>query len=210
MFRLDISEERLSKFNKVASLRQTDLTLILENVHDLHNIGAVLRSCDSIGIDEIYLIDTDPRLFGRKISDSKSSSTGISKWIRINEYDNIEDCIVEVRKKYNRIIGTKLDEDSKSVYDIDYTTSTAFVFGNEKDGITDGLTQYIDDNMVIPQHGFAQSLNISVACAVTLYEALRQRELKDMYKPKDAEAIVNRFRQIDESKRLNKINFKKN
>ena len=209
MFRLDISESRLSKFKQVASHRQTDLTVVLENVHDLHNIGAVLRSCDSVGIDEIYLIDSDPRLTDRKISESKSSSTGIIKWIRINEYDSVEKCMMDVRSKYKTVIGTLLGDESKSLFDLDYTSSTALVFGNEKDGITEELAAHLDHNMIIPQFGFAQSLNISVACAVTLYEVLRQRMNQDMYGSGKNDEIVHRFRTIDEDKRLNKINFKK-
>ena len=205
MFTFDISEKRLNRFKEVASRRQTDLTVILENVHDLHNIGAVLRSCDAVGIDEIFIIDTDPRLLGRKLSDNKSSSTGINKWIKIHEFNSILSCITAVSEKYERIIGTALGEKSKSIHDFDYTSSTAFIFGNEKEGITPELQKHIDYNMIIPQFGFAQSLNISVACAVTLYEVLSQREQKGMYASKESSTILNRFRSIDEGKRLNKI-----
>ena len=204
MFTLDITDQRLDRFKEVASKRQLDLTVVLENVHDLHNIGAVLRSCDSVGIDEVYLIDTDPRLQGRKLAESKSSSTGINKWIKIHEFDSVDRCMEVVKNKYNRAIGTKLGVQSKSLHDYDYTLSTALVFGNEKDGITKDLVKHLDHNMVIPQFGFAQSLNISVACAVTLYEVMRQRLKKDMYIDKEAPEIVDRFRIIDETKRLNK------
>ncbi|MEE9373654.1 MAG: RNA methyltransferase [Saprospiraceae bacterium] len=208
MFSLDISESRLEKFKRVSSKRQTDLTVVLENVHDLHNIGAVLRSCDSVGIDEIYVIDTDSRLVGRKLIDNQSSSTGINKWITIHEYNDISKCITDLKKKYDLIIGTILDNTAKSIYSYNYLGKTAIVFGNEKDGITPDLQNHIEHYMVIPQVGFAQSLNISVACAVTLYEVYRQRDEKGFYKPKDADSILNRYRHIDENKRLNKINKK--
>ena len=203
-FFIDISENRKERFKDVASLRQLDLTVLLENVHDLHNIGAVLRSCDSVGIDEVYILDTDPRLIGRKITDNKSSSTGINKWMNIHRFDDMESCMDTIKSKYSRIIGTVLGKESISLYDFDYVGSTALVFGNEKEGITPQLQKFLDANMLIPQVGFAQSLNISVACAVTLYEVFRQRLSAGLYVPKEADNILKRYRQINEIGKLNK------
>lgn len=204
MFKLDISDKRLEKFESVASRRQLDLTVLLENVHDLHNIGAVLRSCDSIGIDEIYVLDTDPRLVGRKLNDNQSSSTGINKWIRIHQYTDMDKCMSDIKAKYEQVIGTVIKEDSKDLYAYDYTGSTVIVFGNEKEGITSELQKHLDHNMVIPQVGFAQSLNISVACAVTLYEVYRQRSSKNQYIGQDNADISSRYRMINETKKLHK------
>jgi len=203
MFNIDISENRKEKFIKVASLRQRNLTVVLENVHDLHNIGAVLRSCDSVGIDEVYIIDTDPRLIGRKLN-NKSSSTGINKWMVIHQFNDTPQCMKVIRSIYDQVIGTVLVENSKSLYDYDYTESMALVFGNEKEGISKELATYLDKNMIIPQVGFAQSLNISVACAVTLYEVYRQRAIAGKYTPSKAPNILLRYRQIHENKKLNK------
>jgi len=200
---IEISENRLEKFKRVSGLRQLDLTVVLENVHDPHNIGAILRSCDSIGIDEIFIIDTDPRLQGR-IIENHGSSTGISKWMKIKYFTEIEACIKEVKKRFDLIVGTVIKPNSHDLYDLDYSGSTAFVFGNEKDGITDELSNYIDKNILIPQVGFAQSLNVSVACAVTLYEAKRQRLKKNMYQENANDEIMQRFIDTDQKKRLNK------
>ena len=204
-YKIDISEKRLERFEKISSLRQTDLTVVLENVHDPHNIGAILRSCDSIGIDEVYIIDTDPRLQGRSLQ-NKGSSTGINKWIKINYFTNIDECIHEVKSRFSYLVGTVIGNDSKSLYHLDYSKSTAFVFGNEKDGITDDLAKHLDQNMLIPQVGFAQSLNVSVACAVTLYEAMRQRLKTNNYEKKSQPEVLQRFINADQTKRLNKIN----
>ena len=177
-----MTEERLHKFKIAAQRRQSNLTVILENVHDPHNLGAVLRSCDSVGIKEVFVLYTDPSLAGRDhIKLNKRTSSGARRWVDVHLYANVEACFAHVRKNYDKIYSTHLEEQPTSLYELDLTQSVALMFGNEKDGLSKLSLSYSDGNFIIPQMGMVQSLNISVACAVSIYEALRQREVAGMY-----------------------------
>lgn len=173
-----MTPHREEKFKRVIAKRQTDLTVVFENVNDPHNISAVMRTCDSVGVKEVYIIQTIERPFTKL---GKKSSSSASKWIDIHWFFSVKECMIEVRKKYKNIFGTKLTEQSRSLYELNLTESTALVFGNEHSGISDELSALCTGNFLIPQVGMIESLNISVACAVTLYEAYRQREILGKY-----------------------------
>ncbi len=177
-----MTSERTEKFKRVADARQGDLTVVLENVHDPHNIGAVLRTCDSVGIHEIYVLYTDPNLSEENIKLGKRSSSGARKWVTVNHYTDPHKCFEAIKKKYQRIFATHLSQDAEDLYQLDLTQPVALLFGNERDGLSETALSYIDGNFIIPQIGMVESLNISVACAVSIYEAYRQRSLKDFYK----------------------------
>ena len=170
-----MTPKRLEKFERVVANRQLDLTIILENVHDPHNIGAVLRSCDSVGIREIFILYTEEQLGVRHIELGKNSSSGARKWLDVHYYTDIEACFKHVRASYKHIFSTHLSSDAKSLHELDLSGSVALLFGNEKDGLSKEALSYSDGNFIIPQVGMVESLNISVACAVTIYEAFRQR-----------------------------------
>ena len=176
-----MTPEREKRLKGVISRRQTNFTVILENVHDKHNIGAVLRSCDSVGIAEIFILYTDPRLSREFIELGDTSSSGARRWVKVNYYTDIEACFKQVRRSYAKIYSTHLSEDAVSLYDLDLTESVALLFGNESTGLTREALSYSDGNFIIPQMGLVQSLNISVAAAVSMYEGLRQRNLKGLY-----------------------------
>lgn len=176
-----LTEERDHKFRNAAARRQNNLTVILENVHDPHNIGAVLRTCDSVGIHEIFVLYTEPQLDKDRLVLGQRTSSGARRWVDVHYYDDIEKCYEHVRKNYDVILATHLDAEATSLYDLDLTQSVALLYGNERDGISQESLKHADGNFIIPQMGFVQSLNISVACAVGLYEALRQRQNKGMY-----------------------------
>ena len=173
---------RLEKFKKTVARRQPDLTVILENVWDSHNVGAVLRSCDSVGIKEIFVLNTEEKLVDRhKLVVGKRTSMGTSKWVDVHFYTDAEACFKHVREKYSLVLGTHLTEDAKGLYELDLTIPIALLFGNEMLGISEKVIKMCDGNFHIPQMGMAESLNISVACAVSLYEAYRQRKEKGFY-----------------------------
>jgi tRNA (guanosine-2'-O-)-methyltransferase len=171
-----MKEERWNRIKSVVAKRQLDLTVVLENVHDPHNIGAVLRTCDSVGIPEIFVLNPDPNLYNEKLEVGGKSTSGSRKWVDIHYYTNVESCFHKIKEKYSQIIGTSLTVEAKNLYEFDFCPPTAIVFGNEKDGISPETLSHCNSNLWIPQVGMVKSLNISVACAVVLYEAGRQRK----------------------------------
>ncbi|MEL6941983.1 MAG: RNA methyltransferase [Bacteroidota bacterium] len=179
-----MNEKRKAKIWSVAKRRQSNLTVILENVHDQHNIGAVLRSCDSVGIPEIYILQSDPYLQKTRLALGKKTSAGSRKWVDVHYYTDPQKCFQKIREHYDFIYSTHLATDSKSLYDLNLTTSVALLFGNEKSGLTKEALAHSDGNFIIPQVGMASSLNISVACAISVYEAFRQRNLEGFYDEK--------------------------
>lgn len=176
-----LTEERKEKLKDIVSKRQFDLTVVLENIHDAHNISAVLRSCDAVGIFEIYAIITDERIDLKKYEFHSKISSGSQKWVKIHIFKSVEKAIESIRLKYKNILGTHLSTESISLYDIDFSNSTALVFGNEHAGLSEELLSYLDGNFIIPQFGMVQSLNISVACAVSVFEASRQKQVLNKY-----------------------------
>lgn len=171
--------ERTEKILSVLQKRQENLTIVLENVFDPHNEAAVMRTCDSVGIQDIYIISN--RIPPKKKWGFKSGSSA-KKWLTIHPFTNALDCFKELRNKYAKVLTTHLASDAINVYNIDFTESIALVFGNERFGVSDESRALADGNFVIPQCGIIQSLNISVACAVTIYEAYRQKEKAGHYK----------------------------
>jgi len=201
-----MTPERTEKFKNVADRRQVNLTVILENVHDAHNIGAVLRSCDSVGIHEIYILYTADNLNDENIKLGKRSSAGARKWVRVHHYTDVDQCFKDIRKKYKKVYATHLSKDAHGLYDLDLTESVALLFGNERDGVSEKSLEYVDGNFIIPQVGMVESLNISVACAVSIYEAYRQREAKGFYKDNPSTSaeekanILNEYQERHRSK----------
>ena len=173
-----MTPQRFDRLTSVLSHRQPDLTIILENVFDPHNISAVMRTCDAVGIQDVYILNN--RIPPHKKWSSKSSSTA-AQWLTIHQFTDIEECFKEIRKKYERIYTSHLGENSKDVFKMNFTESIALVFGNETFGVSDEIRKYADGDFIIPQVGIIKSLNISVACAVTLYEAFRQKVEKGHY-----------------------------
>lgn len=171
------SERRKNKIFQVLSQRQPDLTLVMENIHDPHNVSAMLRSADAVGIHQVNLVYTTQK-FPRIGSKSSSSA---NKWIERRKFASIEECYTQLRAEGCQILATRLDDSAKQLYDFDLTQPTALVFGNEHSGVTNEAASLADATLYIPMMGMIQSLNVSVACAVTIYEALRQRLQKKMY-----------------------------
>jgi tRNA (guanosine-2'-O-)-methyltransferase len=173
-----MTPERKDKLIAVLNKRQNDITIVLENVFDPHNISAVMRSCDAVGVQDIYILNTKiPR---HKKWGARSSSSA-AKWLTIHQFENAEECFLSLRKNYSTILTTHLSSDAEDLYSVDLTKSIALVFGNEHSGVSDEIRNMADGNFVIPQAGIIRSLNISVACAVTLYEAFRQRSKAGFY-----------------------------
>jgi tRNA (guanosine-2'-O-)-methyltransferase len=173
-----MTPERHHRLTTVLNRRQPDLTVVLENVFDPHNISAVMRTCDAVGIQDVFILND--RIPPHKKWGYKSSSTA-AEWLSVHQFTDAEKCFEEIRNKYEKIYNSHLDNNAANVYEMDLTQSIALVFGNETFGVSDEIRKYSDGDFIIPQVGIIKSLNISVACAVTLYEAFRQKIQKGHY-----------------------------
>ncbi|MEX1276053.1 MAG: RNA methyltransferase [Bacteroidota bacterium] len=178
------SERRVAKLTQVLRQRQPDLTVVMENIHDPHNVSAMLRSSDAAGVLQVQLLYTTeqfPRI-------GKKSSASAGKWVERRKFQAVDECYSTLRKEGFKIYATHLTEQSVSLYDIDLTGKVAIVFGNEHRGVSEGAANAADANVRIPMVGMIQSLNVSVACAITLFEAVRQRSTQGHYdRPKFSE-----------------------
>ena len=167
-----MTPERTERLESVLSKRQPDLTVVLENVFDPHNISAVMRTCDAVGIQDIYILNhkiAPHRKWGAR------SSSSADKWLTVHQFTDANECFAELRKRYKKIYTTHLSADAVSLHELNLTEPVALIFGNEHSGVSDEIIAMADGNFIIPQVGIIKSLNISVACAVTLYEAFRQK-----------------------------------
>lgn len=171
------TEERLNKIISAASARQPSLQVVLENIHDPHNVSAIFRSCDATGVLKVSLLYT----FEKFPKVSRVSSASANKWIETEKYDNTKKCVDALKNEGYKIYSSLLDKNAVNLYDLDFTSKVALIVGNEHRGISEEMKNLSDKTFYIPMRGMIQSLNVSVAAAVTLYEAQRQRQLKKMY-----------------------------
>ena len=168
-----MTPERYRRLSGVLNKRQPNITVVLENVFDPHNVSAVMRTCDAVGIQEVYILND--RIPPHKKWGYRSSSTA-AEWLTIHQFTNADEGFDELRKRYQKIYATHLDDKATGLHMLVLTESVALVFGNETFGVSEEITKRVDGTFIIPQVGIIKSLNISVACAVTLYEAFRQKQ----------------------------------
>lgn len=188
------SEERLQKITSVVKARQHSLRVVLENIHDPHNVSAIFRSCDAVGVPKISLIYNTEKF--PKIS--RTSSSSANKWIEKEKFENVENCYSSLRNEGFKIYASMLSKDAINLFDIDLSEKTALVMGNEHRGVSEDAAKFADKIFYVPMNGMIQSLNVSVATAVSLYEAFRQRKNKGMYdkselSEKELESIIDEW-----------------
>lgn len=172
-----ITERRLARMRGVLERRQPDLTVVIENVHDPHNLSAVLRSCDAVGAASahlVYSIEEMPVIHG-------GVAASAHRWLDIHKHNDIASCYEQLRAEGFTIYATQLSDDADDLYTLDLTQPTALVFGNETRGVSEEAANLADGRVIIPMMGMVESLNISVACAVCMFEASRQRREAGMY-----------------------------
>ena len=162
---------RFERLKTVLNHRMADLTVLLEHVEKPHNLSAILRSCDAVGALEAHAVRLDgrPRTFN-------STAQGSQKWVRLNDHPDTETAIRCLKDRGFRLYGTHLGVTARDYRECDFTGPTAFVLGAEKWGLTDRARDLMDEALFIPMRGMVQSLNVSVATATLLFEALRQRQ----------------------------------
>ena len=165
------TEKRIEKLTRVIKSRQPSLKLVLENIHDPHNVSAIFRTCDAAGIPKVSLIynkEKFPRI-------GKKSSASAFKWVEKEKFKTVEECYSDLRKNGFKIFASAITENAVDVYEIDFTKKCAIVMGNENRGLSDEAIEQADVRFKIPMFGMVQSLNVSVSAAIVIYEALRQR-----------------------------------
>jgi tRNA (guanosine-2'-O-)-methyltransferase len=170
-----MSPERYARIRDFLSLRQPSLTLCLEQLHKPHNVSAIVRSCDAVGVYEVHAV------WDKKPDIRKSTAMGSENWVYTKEYLCIEDAVSHLKTQKMQVLVTNLSENAVDFRDIDYTLPTAIILGQEKYGATQEAIAVADQDIIIPMVGMVQSLNVSVAAALILYEAQRQRQLAGMY-----------------------------
>jgi tRNA (guanosine-2'-O-)-methyltransferase len=172
------TERRLNRLEQVLRHRQPDLTVVMENINDPHNVSAVLRSCDAAGVMEVQLIYPD-----QEFPDiGKKSSASAKKWVDLRHFKNVKDCYKKLHGEGFTIFATHLEKKATSLYEVDLTNKIAIVVGNEHEGVSLEAAQSADGILQIPMYGMIQSLNVSVATAVILFESVRQRIATGQYK----------------------------
>ncbi len=170
-----ISKIRLKKFELVAKNRQAGLALVLEDIHDPHNAAAILRTCDGLGIQDVYVIFEKEKYYNiRRIG--KVSSSSANKWLTFHIFRSTKECFAELKRKKYEIIATTLDKKSENASRTTLLTPRlALVVGNEHRGISETAAKLADRKLYLPMAGFVQSFNVSVTTALFLYEITRQR-----------------------------------
>ena len=178
------SEERIEKLRNVLRNRQIDLKVILENIHDPHNVNAIYRSCEATGVMDVILLYINDKFPEIKFNSSASSY----KWIDLHEFSDPIKIIPKLKNEGYQIYSLVLDEKAKTIYDVDWTKPSAIIVGNEHGGVSKKSQELSTQNLYIPMNGIIESLNVSVATAVTLYEASRQRKKKGKYPNRDIDS----------------------
>ncbi len=171
-----MTPERLTRINTMLDKRQPDLTVCMEGVHKHHNLAAVVRTCDAIGVSDVHAVWKSEEAEVRG-----GSAAGSQNWIDIHNYSHTTDAIAVLKNQGMQILVTNLSENAVDFKAIDYTKPTAIILGQEKFGASQEALSLADQDIMIPMVGMVQSLNVSVACSVVLYEAQRQRQLAGMY-----------------------------
>jgi len=169
------TEARLNKLRRVAERRQRGLTIVVEDVFDPHNLGAIARSCDAFGIQEINVIFEAQPAFDPKQA-GKNSSTATNKWLNYRIHDNTETALCALKGEGWQLVATVIDPAAEPIYAADLCHSrVALLFGNEKTGLSPRAIALADKHVTIPMLGIAQSMNVSVSAALAMYEVTRQR-----------------------------------
>lgn len=185
-----VTEKRQAVFKNVLDNRTRHFTVILEDLYQKHNTSAITRSCDVFGIQDLHIIENKYKTYV-----SNQVGKGSQKWLTFHRYNNLEHntqtCIDAVKEKGYQIIATTPHEKSNFVADFDVSKKSAFVFGVEKEGVSEMMLKQADGHLKIPMYGFTESLNVSVAAAIVLQDiTARIRNTEVDWKLTDAEKKV--------------------
>ncbi|MFU9136345.1 tRNA (guanosine(18)-2'-O)-methyltransferase TrmH [Erwinia tasmaniensis] len=171
-----MNAQRFDRIMEMLAARQHDLTLCMEQVHKPHNVSAVIRTADAVGVHEVHAVWP-----GSRMRTMVSSAAGSNSWVQVQTHPTIADAICHLKSQDMQILATHLSDKAVDFREIDYTRPTCILMGQEKTGITRQALELADQEIIIPMVGMVQSLNVSVASALILYEAQRQRQNAGMY-----------------------------
>ncbi len=170
-----LTSERVERIRQAVEGRTYNVVSVLENIYDRGNISAVLRSAEAMGFQQAHVIE-----LSEKFKSSNRVTKGADKWLDVRRWKSTSECVSELRLQGYQIVATHLDAKAKPIGEIDFTTPTAIVFGNEKDGISQEMVEHCDQTIIIPMCGFVQSFNISVAAAISFYHIFLERKAKGL------------------------------
>jgi len=171
-----MNSERYARICEMLARRQPDLTVCMEQVHKPHNVSAIVRTADAVGVHEVHAVWP-----GKNMRTMASSAAGSNSWVTVKTHPTIADAVTQLKSSGMQILATHLSDKAVDFRDIDYTSPTCILMGQEKTGITQEALDLADQDIIIPMIGMVQSLNVSVASALILYEAQRQRQNAGMY-----------------------------
>jgi len=174
---------RFERLKSVLNRRISNLTVLIENVEKPHNLSAIIRSCDAVGILEAYAIFNK-----EKFLTFNSTAQGSQKWVQLNQYKETTEAIKVLKKKGFKLYGTNLNPKSIDYRKCNFKEATAFVLGAEKWGISEEAASLMDEHIHIPMRGMVESLNVSVATSALLFEAVRQRQVANIL-PESGEGL---------------------
>lgn len=167
---------RYERLKQVLSKRQADLSVITEDVHKPHNFSAIIRTCDAVGVFEVHAVNSNSEM-----PTYSTVAKGSDKWVNLRTHDRLENAIAQLHQKNIKIYAAHLSDKAVDYRSLDYTKPTAILMGAEKHGVSDLAADLVDGHIIIPMFGMVESLNVSVAAAVILFEAQRQRIAAGMY-----------------------------
>ncbi|WP_297792147.1 RNA methyltransferase [uncultured Eudoraea sp.] len=184
-----ITPDRINRFKAVLAERTDYITVAIEDVFQMHNTSAVLRSCDVFGIQSIHVIEAK---FAQDLD--KNIAMGAEKWVDIQRYSTAKSCIDHLREQGYKIVATTPHTESCLLEDFDITDKTALFFGTEKEGLSEVVLKEADAKLKIPMSGFSESLNISVSAAIILYDLTQKLKRSDVsWQLTDTEILKKRL-----------------
>jgi len=184
-----LTDNRKEKFLKVLQNRTNHFTVAIEDVFQMHNASAVMRSCEIFGIQELNVIE---QRYGKSID--KEIAMGAQKWVDINTFDTVSSCVHHLKNKGYQIIATTPHENDCLLEDFDISKPSALFFGTERDGLSEEILQQADGFLKIPMVGFTESLNISVSAAIILQNlSTRLRNSTISWQLPEEEILIKRL-----------------
>ena len=171
-----MTPERYYKIRAVLDKRQPDLGVLMENVNKAHNLAAIIRSCDAVGVLDAHAVSHYESIRMRQ-----KAASGSSKWVRLNLHANLQSAITGLKSSGHQVIAVHVDPDAIDYRQVDYCKPTVLLMGEELEGLTTAAIGQADACVKIPMQGMVQSLNVSVATALILYQAMTQRQSAGLY-----------------------------